>query len=214
MHTLVCMNCLGVGWRRTWLSPRNETFCYMTNNASIVLFCSVKVKARDKHSHMHDLVLVNSSLMSTRAKLWNMVSTGPQLNITLCLLDYRDLATTGLVSFTLRKQRRLSARKWLDSEELSSAAHSPLGPHFWKLQYITHRRHDSIFACLLACIASIDSRLDIQLYLIFKMSFEPSNLAICETCGTQFDVPLEQHPETCRICDVRPSPNPNCSRKV
>ena len=98
MHTLVCMNCLGVGWRRTWLSPRNETFCYMTNNASIVLFCSVKVKARDKHSHMHDLVLVNSSLISTRAKLWNMLSTGPQLDVTLCLLDYRDLATTGLVT--------------------------------------------------------------------------------------------------------------------
>ncbi|KAI4631506.1 uncharacterized protein J4E87_002211 [Alternaria ethzedia] len=33
------------------------------------------------------------------------------------------------------------------------------------------------------------------------MGFEPSNLAVCETCGTQFDVPLEQHPETCRICD-------------
>ncbi|KAI0570826.1 Zn-dependent hydrolase [Pyrenophora tritici-repentis] len=34
------------------------------------------------------------------------------------------------------------------------------------------------------------------------MNFEPSDLAICETCGTQFDVPLDQHPESCRICDT------------
>ncbi|KAH7399518.1 beta-lactamase-like protein [Pyrenochaeta sp. MPI-SDFR-AT-0127] len=33
------------------------------------------------------------------------------------------------------------------------------------------------------------------------MAFEPSDLAVCETCGTQFDVPLAKHPETCRICD-------------
>ncbi|KAL6704736.1 hypothetical protein ACN47E_007657 [Coniothyrium glycines] len=33
------------------------------------------------------------------------------------------------------------------------------------------------------------------------MTFQPSNLAVCETCGTQYDVPLSQHPETCRICD-------------
>ncbi|CAA9957736.1 Lactamase B domain containing protein [Pyrenophora teres f. maculata] len=33
------------------------------------------------------------------------------------------------------------------------------------------------------------------------MKFKPSDLAICETCGTQFDVPLDQHPESCRICD-------------
>ena len=35
-----------------------------------------------------------------------------------------------------------------------------------------------------------------------KMKFEPSDLAICETCGTQFDVSLDQNPESCRICDV------------
>ncbi|OAL55956.1 hypothetical protein IQ07DRAFT_184575 [Pyrenochaeta sp. DS3sAY3a] len=33
------------------------------------------------------------------------------------------------------------------------------------------------------------------------MAFDPSNLAVCETCGTQFDVDLSEHPETCRICD-------------
>ncbi|KAF1944054.1 hypothetical protein EJ02DRAFT_372141 [Clathrospora elynae] len=33
------------------------------------------------------------------------------------------------------------------------------------------------------------------------MVFEPSNLAVCETCGTQYDVPLSQHPGTCRICE-------------
>ncbi|KAH9873839.1 hypothetical protein IAQ61_004466 [Plenodomus lingam] len=33
------------------------------------------------------------------------------------------------------------------------------------------------------------------------MAFQPSDLAICETCGTQYDVPLSQHPESCRICD-------------
>jgi hypothetical protein len=34
------------------------------------------------------------------------------------------------------------------------------------------------------------------------MTFQPSDLAICETCGTQYDVPLSSHPSSCRICDV------------
>ncbi|KAH9879019.1 hypothetical protein J1614_002454 [Plenodomus biglobosus] len=33
------------------------------------------------------------------------------------------------------------------------------------------------------------------------MTFQPSELAICETCGTQYDVPLSQHPDSCRICN-------------
>jgi hypothetical protein len=34
------------------------------------------------------------------------------------------------------------------------------------------------------------------------MTFQPSALAICETCGTQYDVPLSSPPQSCRICDV------------
>ncbi|KAF2001180.1 hypothetical protein P154DRAFT_173095 [Amniculicola lignicola CBS 123094] len=33
------------------------------------------------------------------------------------------------------------------------------------------------------------------------MSFESEDLAICETCGTQYDVPYSQAPSNCRICD-------------
>ncbi|KAL5121239.1 hypothetical protein ACEQ8H_000707 [Pleosporales sp. CAS-2024a] len=33
------------------------------------------------------------------------------------------------------------------------------------------------------------------------MYFESGDLAICETCGTQFDVPLSCPPSACRICD-------------
>ncbi|KAH6638237.1 hypothetical protein C7974DRAFT_451534 [Boeremia exigua] len=32
------------------------------------------------------------------------------------------------------------------------------------------------------------------------MNFESGDLAICEVCGTQFDVPLSSPPENCRIC--------------
>ncbi|KAF3001933.1 hypothetical protein E8E13_006846 [Curvularia kusanoi] len=32
------------------------------------------------------------------------------------------------------------------------------------------------------------------------MKFESGDLAICETCGTQFDVPLSSPPKECRIC--------------
>ncbi|KAH3989539.1 hypothetical protein HBI56_093930 [Parastagonospora nodorum] len=33
------------------------------------------------------------------------------------------------------------------------------------------------------------------------MNFASGDLAICPTCGTQFDVPLTSPPSTCRICD-------------
>ncbi|KAF2030030.1 hypothetical protein EK21DRAFT_66486 [Setomelanomma holmii] len=33
------------------------------------------------------------------------------------------------------------------------------------------------------------------------MNFSSGNLAICETCGTQYDVPLFSPPPNCRICD-------------
>ncbi|KAH7086680.1 hypothetical protein FB567DRAFT_496128 [Paraphoma chrysanthemicola] len=33
------------------------------------------------------------------------------------------------------------------------------------------------------------------------MNFSSGDLAICETCGTQYDVPLSHHPSSCRICD-------------
>lgn len=39
-------------------------------------------------------------------------------------------------------------------------------------------------------------------HLPITMVFENENLLICVTCGTQFDIPFEQAPETCRICDV------------
>ena len=35
------------------------------------------------------------------------------------------------------------------------------------------------------------------------MNFPSGDLAICPTCGTQFDVPLSSPPASCRICDVR-----------
>ncbi len=28
------------------------------------------------------------------------------------------------------------------------------------------------------------------------------NLAVCATCGTQFDFTFDERPETCRMCDV------------
>jgi hypothetical protein len=34
------------------------------------------------------------------------------------------------------------------------------------------------------------------------MDFSSGDLAICETCGTQYDVPLSSPPANCRICDV------------
>ena len=34
------------------------------------------------------------------------------------------------------------------------------------------------------------------------MKFQSGDLAICETCGTQFDVPLSSPPKECRICLV------------
>ena len=34
------------------------------------------------------------------------------------------------------------------------------------------------------------------------MKFDSADLAICVTCGTQYDVPLSQAPKNCRICDV------------
>ncbi|KAH8732941.1 beta-lactamase-like protein [Phaeosphaeriaceae sp. PMI808] len=33
------------------------------------------------------------------------------------------------------------------------------------------------------------------------MNFQSGDLAICETCGTQYDAPLSSHPKSCRICD-------------
>ncbi|KAF2013215.1 hypothetical protein BU24DRAFT_351103 [Aaosphaeria arxii CBS 175.79] len=33
------------------------------------------------------------------------------------------------------------------------------------------------------------------------MKFDSGDLAICVTCGTQFDVPLSQAPPNCRVCD-------------
>lgn len=41
------------------------------------------------------------------------------------------------------------------------------------------------------------------------MNFESGDLAICETCGTQYHVPLSSHPPSCRICDVRNSKPPD-----
>ena len=37
-----------------------------------------------------------------------------------------------------------------------------------------------------------------------RMKFDSGDLAICYTCGTQFDVPYSTPPKSCRICDVRP----------
>ncbi|OAL07548.1 hypothetical protein IQ06DRAFT_289256 [Phaeosphaeriaceae sp. SRC1lsM3a] len=33
------------------------------------------------------------------------------------------------------------------------------------------------------------------------MNFASGDLAVCITCGTQYDVPLSSHPSSCRICD-------------
>jgi hypothetical protein len=38
---------------------------------------------------------------------------------------------------------------------------------------------------------------------ITNMNFQSGDLAICPTCGTQFDVPLSAPLSNCRICDVR-----------
>jgi rubrerythrin len=34
------------------------------------------------------------------------------------------------------------------------------------------------------------------------MKFESGDLAICEVCGMQYDVPLTEAPKSCPICDV------------
>jgi rubrerythrin len=34
------------------------------------------------------------------------------------------------------------------------------------------------------------------------MKFESGDLAICEVCGMQYDVPLTKAPKSCPICDV------------
>ena len=45
------------------------------------------------------------------------------------------------------------------------------------------------------------------------MNFESGDLAICDACGTQYDVPLSSPPKECRIClvsDVK-EPSYNCT---
>lgn len=34
------------------------------------------------------------------------------------------------------------------------------------------------------------------------MKFGSGDLAVCETCGTQYDIPLSSAPQECRICLV------------
>jgi hypothetical protein len=67
--------------------------------------------------HIHDLVLVDLSSVSTRVNLGKMLSLVPHLNTTPSLLDYRDTTIKSLVRFPLCSQAPLSAREWLDSEE-------------------------------------------------------------------------------------------------